>query len=131
MKNWFPFTDYDFYAYLTSGGLALAVFDLLTTGGLWLARADWTFVQIVLVIAASYVIGQIAASVASLVIEHGLARWLLPSPASVQLGVRKQGMAGRLIGRIVVGRYYTPFSEPIREKIGRQQQPSWASRERR
>ena len=116
MKNWFPFTDYDFYAYLTSGGLALAVLDLLATGGQWLARENWTFVQIVLAVAAAYVTGQIAASFASLIVEHGIARWLLPSPVAVLLGAKRQGWFGKLVGRVVVGRYYAPLTEPVREK---------------
>lgn len=117
MKSWFPLTDYDFYAYLTSGGLALVVIDYIATGGAWLGRPDWTFVQIVAAIAASYIVGQMVGSISSALLEHGLARSLLAPPAAVQLGYRTAGPIGQAIGKVVVDRYYSPFTQPIRERI--------------
>src|ERR1043166_8109389 len=61
MSKDFPFTTYDFYAYLASGLLFLFSVDLIYTGGLIFARPEGNFVQIAIVVAAGYISGQILA----------------------------------------------------------------------
>lgn len=117
MKNWFPFTDYDFYAYLTSGALFLAALDYAITGGTTLLNTEWGFVLTLLVVALAYVVGQLLATPASIVVEHGFARGVLSPPAMILLGLQAPNWLERFIGRYVIGRYYTPFPDQVRRKI--------------
>lgn len=117
MKSWFPFTDYDFYAYLASGALALGVADLLLTGGTTLTRSEWTFAQIVLVIAGAYVAGQVIASASSLVLEYGLARFILSPPTPILLGLKKRNFLEAFAGAVLIGRYYEAFPEAVKDNL--------------
>jgi hypothetical protein len=116
MKNYFPFTDYDFYAYLTSGALFLSVLDFAFNKALLLARADWTFVQIVMVIAAAYVTGHVIATLAQLVLETFAVSKLISKPIQLQLGLKEPNCAERLIG-LLVGRYYDPMEVSVQARI--------------
>jgi hypothetical protein len=87
MKQWFPFTDYDFYAYLTSGMLLIAAFDYTFGGGVLVERTEWTVVQIVFWTAVAYLIGQLLAGPSAAVLEHGIASALLRPPLAVLLGL--------------------------------------------
>lgn len=116
MKNYFPFTDYDFYAYLTSGALFLAVVDFAMSEAAMVTRADWTFVQVVLAVASAYVIGHIIATFAQLIIESFLVSTVFAKPMQLQLGFQKPNFAERCIGKLV-GRYYEPLDDSLQEKI--------------
>jgi len=50
MRNWFPFTDYDFYGYLASGFVLLFAADYVLVEETLMLRQDWAFVEIVLVV---------------------------------------------------------------------------------
>lgn len=116
MKSYFPFTDYDFYAYLTSGTLLLAVFDLVFDSAKLLTRPSWTVVQVVAVVAAAYVTGHIVATFSQLIIERFVVSKLLTKPIQLQLGYTKANLIEKLLG-ILVGRYYEPLTDDVRAKI--------------
>jgi len=86
MKDWFPFTDYDFYACLTAGGLIVAVVDYGFFQSHLVGRAAWTIPQAISWIAVAYLVGQITAAPSSAIIEHLIARKLFRPPSAVLLG---------------------------------------------
>ncbi len=116
MKSYFPFTDYDFYAYLTSGAFFLSVIDFVFNDAAFLMRTDWTFVQILMAVATAYVAGHIAATFAQLVIETFIVSKVISKPIAIQLGFRNPNIVERLIG-VLVGRYYEPLEEAVQTKI--------------
>ena len=117
MKNWFPFTDYDFYAYLTSGLIVLFALDYGLGADLIISRENWPFIHVVFVVAMAYLVGQIIASLASIVMEHWIARRILRPPIAVMMGMGKDHKVEALIGRWFIGRYYGPVSENRRSII--------------
>lgn len=116
MKNYFPFTDYDFYAYLTSGALFLAVMDFVFNDASLLMQSDWTFIQIVLAFAAAYITGHITATFAQLVIETFIVSNVISKPITLQLGLKPPNFMERMLG-VLVGRYYEPLDASVQEKI--------------
>lgn len=116
MKEWFPFTDYDFYGYLACGLVLLFAADYWHSGGHYLVHDQWTFFQGALTIALAYVAGQIIAMPSSIVLENGLARGWMRPPVKVLLSSR-QGKVERFIGRFIIGRYYAPLPAGTRDKI--------------
>ncbi len=87
MKQWFPFTDYDFYAYLTSGVMLIAAVDYALFDATLIQKTDWPAVHIVFWIGTAYVVGQIIANPATLIVEQWLGRKVFHSPVSVLLGL--------------------------------------------
>lgn len=67
MRN-FPLTDFDFWAFLTSGAVVLAAFDHALGMG-FVDRDRWTFVQGTLAVALAYVAGHVVAEAASRFLE--------------------------------------------------------------
>lgn len=80
-----PFTSYDFWAYLSAGFLLLFVADQVAGTGL-LARTSWTIVQGVVAVASAYAVGQLVASISSLVFERLLVGKVLGFPRNVVFG---------------------------------------------
>lgn len=117
MKNWFPFTDYDFYAYLTAGLIVLFALDYGLGGHLIISRDNWPFIHVVFVVAVAYLVGQIIGSLASIVLEHWIARRILRPPVAVMMGLGKDRRVEAFIGRWLIGRYYEPMSENRRVVI--------------
>lgn len=117
MKQWFPFTDYDFYAYLTAGVFLLLGLDLAITGGSLMLRPAWTIVEVVIVIAAAYVVGQIAAGPSSTLLEHVAARRMLHPPMALLLGLAPPRLIERAFSALFVGRGYGPLPKAVREAI--------------
>ena len=87
MKTWFPFTSYDFYAYLTTGMLALAAFDRVFMGSMLASENDWAFVSIAFWTAIAYLTGQLLAIPSSAIFEHVIARRILIPPVALLLGM--------------------------------------------
>jgi hypothetical protein len=81
----FPFTSYDFWAYLASGGLLLAAIDVVAGTG-FLGQKDWTWAQTAVALAASYIAGQLIAAPSSFVFERGLVGKVLGFPRDVLFG---------------------------------------------
>ena len=117
MKNWFPFTDYDFYAYLTAGMIVLSSLDYGFNGGAIILREKWPFLHIVFAIAMAYIIGQVVAGFASVILEQWVARRILRPPIAVMMGLGKVRFVEHLVGRWIVGRYYELLSENMRSVI--------------
>jgi hypothetical protein len=117
MKQYFPFTDYDFYAYLTAGGGLLFALDLTFNNAAVVRQPAWTFVTIILVTGLAYITGQLIASLSSLIFEHWFARAVLVPPLSLQLGIAPSRRRERVVARFVVGRYYEPLPENMRLRV--------------
>src|SRR3546814_15640094 len=74
VKDWFPFTSYDFYAYLTAGMVTLAAVDRVYLGSMLASEANWTIVNGTFWTAIAYLVGQIIAIPSSVFLEHLLGR---------------------------------------------------------
>lgn len=116
MKDWFPFTNYDFYGYLSSGLVMLCALDFWATGGQLILLDHWTFLQIAVAVAIAYVTGQVISIPASALLETVIARRILRPPTEVLLSDR-QGLIERTVGKFCIGRYYAPLPAAMREKI--------------
>lgn len=115
-KDWFPFTDYDFYSYLACGLVLLFGFDYWSTGGQYLLHDNWTFFQGALAISLAYVTGQIIAIPSSIFIEHWLARKVLRPPAILLIS-GTQNKTEKFIEKFLIGRHYSPLPKGVIEKI--------------
>lgn len=88
MRNDFPFTDYDFWAYISAGIVFLFALDHVTQSG-FMGRPNWTFIEGLFTMACAYIVGHLLAGVASAVLERRLvAKWLGP-PSVTLLGVKR------------------------------------------
>lgn len=85
MDQKIPFTSYDFWAYLSAGFLLLFVADYVAGTGL-LSRDSWPIVQGVVALASAYAVGQLVASLSSLLIERLLVANLIGYPRDVLFG---------------------------------------------
>jgi hypothetical protein len=117
MKNHFPFTDYDFYAYLTSGAMLLAAVDFVFAGGGYLARTDWTVVQVIVAVALAYVTGQLAATLSAVIFENWLARTILRPPFAILVGTSSPRRRETLVARWAAAPYYRALPEAMQRKI--------------
>lgn len=121
MKDWFPLTNYDFYAYLTAGMVVLAAYDHAFMGS-WLAQeTHWTIVAGVFWAAVAYLLGQVLAIPSSALLELWLARRVLRPPSEILLGLQPPRRRERFITTVCGAREYRPFPAPnqicIRQKI--------------
>jgi hypothetical protein len=80
MKGDFPFTDYDFWAYISAGFVFLFALDHVAQTGLMI-RPAWTVVEGLLAVACAYATGQILAGFASALLERRLVQKLLGTPS--------------------------------------------------
>lgn len=110
MENKIPFTSYDFWAYLSAGFLFLFIADLVA-GTALLARDSWTVVQGVVAVSAAYAVGQLVASLSSLVFERLLVGKLLGYPRNVLFG---QPRAWRWVRALMPG-YFSTLPEQTRQ----------------
>lgn len=112
MKNHFPFTDYDFWAYLTSGFAFIFVCDHIFQTDL-MAQADWTLAQAVFVSACAYVVGHLLAGVASALLERRVVRGWLGTPTALLFAV----VHGPSWFRRLYPSYYQPLPAKTRAAI--------------
>lgn len=117
MKQYFPFTDYDFYAYLTAGMLLIASVDHTFGGAVLVRRTEWTAVQIGFWVAVAYLLGQIVAGPSSALLEHLVARRLLHSPLSIALGLAQPRWREKTAQRLFANREYSPLPTQTRARI--------------
>lgn len=117
MKEWFPFSNYDFYAYLTSGMIIIAAYDEVFMNSILAQQEEWTIASGVFWIAIAYLLGQIVAIPSSALLEHFLARGVLHSPASILLGTVAPRWREKAVSLIFGAREYQPFPIPNRENI--------------
>ncbi|HEY1607555.1 MAG TPA: hypothetical protein VGF77_18355 [Allosphingosinicella sp.] len=116
MKNWFPLTSYDFYAYLTAGMVVLAAYDRGFMGSS-LAYQQWTVAGGVFWAAVAYLLGQIVAMPSAVLLEHLLARRFLRPPTDIILGLDRPRWRERIIARVSGAREYEPFPAANRTRI--------------
>ncbi len=109
MKDWFPLTSYDFYAYLTSGMVVVAAVDRAFMGSTLASHTDWKVVIAVFWAAIAYLIGHIVAIPSSAIFEHLIAKRVLRDPSAVVLGLQPQRFRERCFGTVVGAREYEPF----------------------
>lgn len=116
MKSWFPFTDYDFYAYITSGVIAIASVDYTIFGGILVNRTEWTVVQGVFWTMLSYLVGHITAGLSSFVLEQTITKRVFRSPSLILLGLTSPRWFEKLFSSLFA-REYAPLPKPSREEI--------------
>lgn len=117
MKDWFPLTDYDFYACVTAGALLIAVVDFLFFGSTLIQRQEWSIPQAVIWIGVAYVVGQIAAAPSSAIIEHLFSRRWLRSPTKILLGFEDRRWRERVIALVFAQHEYSQLPEKLRDRI--------------
>lgn len=116
MKQWFPLTDYEFYAFVTAGMLLIAAVDYSVAGAILTTRTDWGVVNGVFWTIIAYLVGQICAAPSAGLLEHVVARRWLSIPADIQLGLKPRNAAERLAAALFAQREYAPLSTAVREK---------------
>lgn len=116
MKDWFPFTDYDFYSYLFSGLILLFGLDIWASGGEYLWHDNWSFVGSLIVIALAYLVGQVISIPSSIILEHLIVRKILRPPALIFLSER-QNKAEKFIEKYLIGRHYSPLPRSVVDKV--------------
>lgn len=109
MSKNFPFTQYDFYAYLASGLVFLAATDFVFFEGVLYSQQSWSFVSTATLIALAYIIGQLLAIPSSLLLEHLIAGKFLRSPITIQLSSHYPMRGYEKVLAVLVGRYYSPL----------------------
>jgi hypothetical protein len=117
LKDWFPFTDYDFYAYLTAGMLVIAAGDYTFGGAVLVDRTEWTVVQVVFWTAIAYVVGQLVASPSSALLEHLVTRRWLHPPIAIALGLKQRRWRERVLGWLFADREYAPLPAQVRKRL--------------
>lgn len=115
MRQWFPFTDYEFYAFMAAGMLLIAAVDYSVGGAVLVSRTDWNVIDGVFWTIIAYLLGQICAAPSSALLEHLVARRLLSVPADIQLGLKRRNAVEYLLAALFAPREYAPMSEGIRQ----------------
>ena len=108
----FPFTSYDFWAYLSGGFLLLFAIDQAGATHL-LMREQWTVVQGSIAVSIAYVLGQLVASASSLLLERLLIGRVLGYPRDVLFGRPK---APRWL-RVLLPRYFESLPESTKKAV--------------
>jgi len=80
-----PFTVYDFFAYLSSGGLVVAALDVVF-GKQWVLRDKLSLAQGLVLLLVAYIVGHLVAHFSSFFLEHLLVAKVLHQPSSILLG---------------------------------------------
>ncbi|AOF98798.1 hypothetical protein BSY18_4051 (plasmid) [Blastomonas sp. RAC04] len=117
MKDWFPLTSYEFYAYLTSGMVVLAAADRTFMGSTLASHTDWKVAIAVFWVAIAYLVGHIVAIPSSAIFEHLIAKRVLRDPSAVILGLEPQRFREHCFGTVVGAREYEPFPADYRAAI--------------
>lgn len=117
MRDWFPLTDYEFYAFVASGMFLIAAVDYCYTGGVLVGRTEWTLVQGIFWTVVAYVVGQICAAPSSAIVEFLLARVWLRSPTAVALGIGKRRWREHVVAWLFANREYAPLSQAVQNRI--------------
>ena len=116
MKQWFPLTDYDFYAYITAGVILITAIDYAFGASVLVGRTEWTFAQGVFWAMMSYLVGHIAAGLSSVVMESLLLRRVLTNPVVVILGLEPMRWFDKPIS-YMFAKEFGPFPSVIASAI--------------
>lgn len=115
MERFFRFSDYDIWAYLPAGTLAIAAWDF-SFGTNYVLKASWSPADGVVILFSAYVVGQILATPSSWLLERLLVARVLLSP-SVNLLIDSQVGFRKALQRTILGDYYSPFEKKLRDRI--------------
>ena len=115
MGQLFRFNDYDFWAYLSSGVLAIAAWDF-AFGTSWILKEIWGVTDAVIIVFAAYVLGHVVAAPASWLLERVLVAKVLRSPSD-NLFVDEQSGYRRLLKRWLLADYYQPLDPELRKRV--------------
>jgi hypothetical protein len=88
MKGFFPFTDYDFWAYIASGFVFLFALDHSLETAIF-QRPTWTLVEGLIAVSVAYVVGHLLAGFASAILEQRFVRKYLGPPSALLLGAAR------------------------------------------
>lgn len=116
MDKLFRFSDYDIFAYLGVGLVAIAVFDL-TFSTHYVVGADWSVADVAMLAIVSYIVGHIVAGLASWVLERVFLHKWIGRPLAVLLD---RDVPSNWVGRAVrylLPRYYLRASPDIIRKV--------------
>ncbi len=106
-----PFSVYDFFGYLSAGGVILfaAVFAIQ---GFDAFDADLTAAQVLMLVIAAYVVGYVIAAVSSFLLERRLTRRFIGTPTELLFkDKRPKGW------RKILGAYHSPLPEATRKLV--------------
>jgi hypothetical protein len=118
MKDWFPLTNYEFYAFVSAGMLLVASVDYCVADAVLISRVEWTVVQVIFWIIVSYLVGHICASASSIILEQFLTRHLLRSPTEIIAGISEPRWIDLAVSLLAAARReYAPLPEPLRKKL--------------
>lgn len=117
MRDWFPLTNYEFYAFVASGMLLVASIDYCFADAVLVNRTEWTVVQIIFWTVVSYIAGQICAAPSSGLIEFVFARVIFRSPTEVALGLGKRRWREHVAAWLFANREYSPLATKVRDRI--------------
>jgi hypothetical protein len=117
VKDWFPFTSYDFYAYLTAGMVTLAAVDRVYLRSMLASEAHWTIVNGAFWTAIAYLIGQIIAIPSSAILEHLVARKFLRDPSTILLGLEAPRRREVAVRWLIGAREYEPLPVPTQASV--------------
>ncbi len=122
MEGLSRFSDYEIFAYVTVGAVALLVSDM-AFGTHFIAGALWTVPDGAAILIGSYVLGQAIASPAAWILERQLVHRLLRAPSSTLFGEAKPGPIRRWLFR----GYYAPLSAHLKTLVERKARANGAS----
>ena len=111
-RSFFPFTDYDFWAYISSGFVFLFALDHSLQLAIF-QRPTWTVVEGLIAVAVAYAVGHLLAGCAAAILERRFVRKYLGRPSLLLLGVRE----GPKWFQYVNPEFYEPLPKAIIDKI--------------
>lgn len=117
MKDWFPLASYEFYAFLTTGMVALAAYDRVFMDSALAQEQHWTIVSGVFWVVIAYLAGHIIAMPSSVILEQVIARRVFRPPSEIILGLHPPRKRERWMANISGAREYQPFPVLNRTRI--------------
>ena len=114
MDRLFRFSDYDVFGYLASGLISFALYDVIF-GTQFAFRQEWSISSAVSVIIAGYIAGHIVSGLAALLIDRGLVRKTLGTPADILMRPRKREIS--FFQRAVLGEFLEPLHPDLRDRL--------------
>jgi hypothetical protein len=112
MKSYFPFTDYDFWAYISCGFVFLFALDHVLQTAIF-QRSTWTLVEGLIAVAAAYVVGHLLAGLSSALLERRSANEHVGKPSAILLG---EVGRGRWL-QYLYPEFYEPLPKATIDKI--------------
>ncbi len=117
MKSWFPFAEYEFYAYLSAGMLLIAAIDYSFGGSVLINRQSWTVAAVVFWIVIAYLIGHLAAGWSASFLDQFVGRRLFISSSDMLLGLKASRTRERLLAALSGATEYRPMSPSLSSSI--------------